>query len=88
MRITLNPTQNCNTNFQAVSQKHLKSAKKCYDVYGNLMSEWYYSVRDDVFLWKELSKQDAIDTMLAAKKFVAKDNLDVFNIVLDSIQKL
>ena len=87
MNVNFNPAVQSNTSFKAVSQKHLKAAKKCYEGYGNLSSRWYYSVRDDVLLWKELSKKDAIDTMLAAKKYVSEGSFEFFNHVLESIKK-
>ena len=87
MNVNFNPAVQSNTSFKAVSQNHLKAAKKCYEGYGNLSSRWYYSVRDDVLLWKELSKKDAIDTMLAAKKYVSEGSFEFFNHVLESIKK-
>ena len=47
MNVNFNPSVKTNTNFQAVSQKYLKTAKKCYEGYGNLSSRWYYSIQDD-----------------------------------------
>ena len=35
MNVNFNPSVKTNTNFQAVSQKYLKTAKKCYEGYGN-----------------------------------------------------
>ena len=75
-------------NFQAVNQKYLKMAQKSYEGYGNISSKWYYAIRDDVFLWKGISKQDAIDTMLAVKKYVNEGSMDAFNHVLDAFKKI
>ena len=86
MNVNFNPSVKTNTNFQAVSQKYLKTAKKCYEGYGNLMSEWYYSIRDDALMWKGISKQDAIDTLIAVKKYVSKGSMDAYNHVLESIK--
>ena len=86
MKVNLNPTYN--QNFQAVNQKYLKKAEKSYRWFGNVNSEWYNSIRDDVFLWKGISKQDAIDTMLAVKKYVNEGSMDFYNHVLDSIKKI
>ena len=86
MKVNFNPTYN--QNFQAVNQKYLKMAQKSYEGYGNLSSRWYYAIRDDVFLWKGISKQDAIDTMLAVKKYVNEGSMDFYNHVLDSIKKI
>ena len=86
MNISFNPSIKSNPNFTAVNQKYLKSAKKCYEGYGNLMSEWYYSIRDDALMWKGISKQDAIDTLIAVKKYVSKGSIDFYNHVLESIK--
>ncbi len=75
-------------NFKAVNQKYLKMAQKSYEGYGNISSKWYYAIRDDVFLWKGISKQDAIDTMLAVKKYVNEGSMDAFNHVLDAFKKI
>ena len=87
MNIKFNPAVGNNTNFRAVSQKYMKTAEKCYKGYGDLSSRWYYSVQDDFFLWKGISKQDAIDTLLAAKKWVSEESMGFFNHVLESIQR-
>ena len=75
-------------NFKAVNQNYLKKAEKSYRWFGNVNSEWYNSIRDDVFLWKGISKQDAIDTMLAVKKYVNEGSMDAFNHVLDAFKKI
>lgn len=75
-------------NFKEVNQKYLKMAQKSYEGYGNISSKWYYAIRDDVFLWKGISKQDAIDTMLAVKKYVNEGSMDAFNHVLDAFKKI
>ena len=87
MNVNFNPAMQSNTNFKAISQKHLKAAKKCYEGYGNLSSRWYNSVLDDAILWKELSIQDAVDTMLAVKKYVNEGSMDFYNHVLKRIKQ-
>ena len=87
MNINFNTAVGNNTNFRAVSQKYMKTAEKSYRWFGDLDSSWYYSVRDDVFMWKGLSKQDAIDTLLAAKKWVNEESMGFFNHVLESIKR-
>lgn len=86
MNVNFNPSVKTNTNFQAVSQKYLKTAKKCYEGYGNLSSRWYYSIQDDALMWKGISKQDAIDTLIAVKKYVNKGSMDAYNHILESIK--
>ena len=87
MNISFNPSIKSNPNFTAVNQKYLQSAKKCYEGYGNLMSEWYYSIRDDALMWKGISIQDAVDTMIAVKKYVSKGSIGFYNHVLESIKR-
>ena len=70
MRIDLNTINQVNQNFRAVNQKYLKDAQRMFEKRGTITSEWIESLTDDVALFKEISKQDAIDTMNAAKKFV------------------
>lgn len=87
MNIVFNPSAAQGVNCRAVNQKYLKLARKSFEGYGNISSKWYYSIRDDVCLWKGISKQDAIDTMLAIKKYVNEGSMDAYNHVLDSIKK-
>ena len=87
MIVKFNPYVNQNVNCRAVNQKYLKLAQKSFEGYGNISSKWYYSIRDDVCLWKGISKQDAIDTMLAVRKYVEEGSMDAYNHVLDSIKK-
>ena len=51
------------------------------------MSEWYYSIRDDALMWKGISIQDAVDTMIAVKKYVSKGSMGAYNHVLESIKR-
>lgn len=87
MNVNFNPAIGNNTNFKAVNQKYLKSAEKSYKWFGNLDSSWYNSIRDDVVLWKGISIQDAVDTMLAVKKYVNKGSMDFYNHVLERIKQ-
>ena len=87
MIVKFNPYVNQNVNCRAVNQKYLKLAQKSFEGYGNISSKWSYSIRDDVCLWKGISKQDAIDTMLAVRKYVEEGSMDFYNHVLDSIKR-
>ena len=87
MNINFNTAVGNNTNFKAVNQKYLKAAEKSYKWFGNIDSSWYYSIQDDFFMWKGISQQDAIDTLLAAKKWVNKGSMDAFNHILETIKK-
>ncbi len=64
--------------FKKVNQKYYDMAEKMYKNRKTITSEWYEWLTDDVVLWKEISKQDALDTMLAVINFVSKKNLDFF----------
>ena len=74
-------------NFQAVNQKYLKKAEDWYKRIGDIDSSWYESLRDDVNLFEDISAQDGIDTMMAAKKFVRDKSMRAFNHVLDCIRR-
>ena len=65
-RITLQPS------FQAVNQKYFEWAKKDYSLEKNVSTEWLQRLRYDVFLFKNISRQDAIDTINAVKKYMNK----------------
>ena len=63
-------------SFQKVNEKYLKKAE-----------EWYNSLRDDVTLFKDISPQDGVDTMMAAKKYVNEGSMGFFNHVLECIKR-
>ena len=85
MKVNFNPTYN--QNFQAVNQKYLKKAEESYRWFGNVNSEWYNAIRDDAILWKGISIQDAVDTMMAVKKYVNEGSMDFYNHVLNRIKQ-
>ena len=87
MNVNFNPAVQSNTSFKAVNQKYLKSAQKSYEWFGNVNSEWYNAIRDDAILWKEISIKDAVDTMLAVKKYVNEGSMDFYNHVLTCIKR-
>ena len=37
-------------------------------------------------MWKGISKQDAIDTLIAVKQYVNKESMDAYNHILESIK--
>ena len=59
-------------NFQAVNQKYFEWAKKDFARGNNVSTEWLHRLRYDVFLFREISRQDAIDTINAVKKYMNK----------------
>ena len=73
--------------FQKVNQKYLKEAENWYKRRGNIDSSWYESLCDDVILFKDISKQDAIDTINAARKYVTKGSMKAYETLLKNIQK-
>ena len=70
MRIQKITTQQ--PQFNAVNQKYMTWAKKDYSLEKNVSTVWLSRLRYDVFLFKKISRQDAIDTINAVKKFMKK----------------
>ena len=70
MRIQKITTQQ--PQFKAVNQKYMAWAKKDFNIEKNVSNEWLMQLRFDVFLFKKISRQDAIDTVNAVKKFMNK----------------
>ena len=70
MRIQKITTQQ--PQFNAVNQKYMAWAKKDYSLVKNVSGEWLDRLSFDVFLFKKISRQDAIDTINAVKKFMNK----------------
>ena len=58
--------------FRAVNQKYMQWAKEDYKIGKNVSTEWLLRLGYDVDLFKKVSKQDAIDTIEAVKKFMGK----------------
>ena len=74
-------------SFQAVNQKYLKEAQKWQERRGTITSEWYEALTDDVVLFKDISKQDAIDTMNAVRKYATR-GIEVFESTLKYLRRL
>ena len=72
---------NSQTNFKAVNQKYFEWAKKDYARGDSVTTEWVQRLRYDVFLFKEISRQDAIDTVNAVKKYMNKTNEGLENLI-------
>ena len=66
---------NSQPNFQAVNQKYFEWAKKDFARGNNVSTEWLDRISFDVFLFKSLSRQDAIDTIKAVKKYMNKTSI-------------
>ncbi len=63
---------NTQPSFNAVNKKYFEWAKKDYSLEKNVSTEWLDRISFDVFLFKSLSRQDAIDTINAVKKYMNK----------------
>ena len=83
MRIQKITTQQ--PQFKAVNQKYMAWAKKDYSLVKNVSGEWLDRLSFDVFLFKKISRQDAIDTINAVKKFMNKTNIGLEE-TLDSLK--
>lgn len=70
MRIQKITTQQ--PQFNAVNQKYMAWAKEDYKLGSSVSTEWLHRLRFDVFLFKKISKQDALDTVNAVKKYMNK----------------
>lgn len=65
--------------FQAVNQKYLKMAEENYRVVKNgATTELLESITDDLILFNDITKKDALDTMNAIRKYVSKGSMDAF----------
>ena len=79
MKITFNPTVGVRQpTFRAVNLEYLKRAQKSYLDWGNVTTEWFESFVDSFALFKKISKQDALDTMNAVRKYVNKGSMKAF----------
>ena len=66
MKITaVNAKQPSKPQFKAVNQKYFEWAKKDYSLEKNVSCDWLQRLSFDVFLFKEISPQDGIDTVNA-----------------------
>ncbi len=74
MKITFNPAVGVKQpTFRAVNLKYLKRAQKMYAEGGlGVGHEWLLDFVDAFALFKKISKQDALDTMNAVRKYVSK----------------
>ena len=75
MRIQKITTQQ--PQFNAVNHKYMAWAKKDYSRVENVSGEWLDRLSFDVFLFKKISRQDAIDTINAVKKFMKKTDVGI-----------
>lgn len=88
MIVKFNPYVNQNINCRAVNQKYLKTAEESYRRFGKVNFDWYNSILDDAVIWRDIPKQDAIDTMQAVKKYVSQEGMKAYNYVLNRIKQV
>ena len=73
MQITrISLSQPSKPQFKAVNQKYFELAKKDYSLEKNVSCDWLQRLSFDVFLFKEISPKDGIDTVNAVKKYMKK----------------
>ena len=63
--------------FKAVNQKYLEWAKRDIAIGKSVSIDWLDNISFDVFLFKELSRQDALDTIYAVKKMISKTDVGI-----------
>lgn len=85
MEVRLIPAQS--TSFNAVNQRYYKFAQNEYKWWQNLSPKWYNKFNDDVFLYKEIGKKDALDTLSAVEKFVSPGSMDYFRSCVNCVKK-
>ena len=73
MQITrINLSQPSTPQLKAVNQKYFEWAKKDFSIGDSVSTEWMDRLSFDVFLFKKISRQDAIDTINAVKRYMKK----------------
>lgn len=72
--------------FKAVNQKYFEWAKKDYSLEKNVSCDWLQRLSFDVFLFKEISPKDGIDTVNAVKKYMKKTD-NAIEDLLNSLKK-
>ena len=71
--------------FKKVNQEFYNMAEKMYKN-GGAMTSWWVERMTDYVIWKDISIQDALDTMNAVRKFVNKVSLKAFDTTYDFIK--
>lgn len=68
-------------SFKAVNQKYLNWAKEDIKLEKSVSTEWLHRLRYEVFLFKRISRIDAIDTIEAVKKLISKTDEGIEHIL-------
>ena len=68
----IQPISNNQQSFKAVNQKYFAWAKEDIKRGGNVSTEWIQRLGYDVYLFKKISHQDAIDTISVVKNLLTE----------------
>lgn len=77
----IQPISNHQQSFKAVNQKYFAWAKKDIKRGGNVSTEWIQRLGFDVYLFRKISHQDAIDTVSAVKKILTEIDVCLENLL-------
>ena len=83
---TISLSKSSKPQFKAVNQKYFEWAKKDYSLEKNVSCDWLQRLSFDVFLFKEISPKDGIDTVNAVKKYMKKTD-NAIEDLLNSLKK-
>ena len=82
----IQPISNNQQSFKAVNQEYFAWAKKEYRLCKNVSTEWIQRLSYDVYLFKKISHQDAIDTIEAVREYMGKIGVGTADL-LESLKK-
>ncbi len=82
----IRPISNNQQSFKSVNQKYFAWAKEEYRLCKNVSTEWIQRLSYDVYLFKNISHQDAIDTIEAVKKYMGKIGVGAVDL-LESLKR-
>ncbi len=85
MRIS-NVNSTNSQNFKAVNKKYFDWAKKDFSIRDNVSTDWLQRLSFNVFLFKEMSPKDGLDTVNAVKKYMNKTD-EAIEDLLNSLKK-
>lgn len=88
MKVNFNTSVNSTTpTFKTVNKQYLQQARMNYQTQKQIEPEWFSSLVLDT-LKSKILKQDAIDTLKAAKDFRAKRNYNIYNLASKILQAI
>ena len=83
MKITPITSYNQKPSFKKINQKYLHWAIEDIKICQNVSTDWQQMMSFEVFLFKTMSRQDGIDTVLAVKEILCGQK----NLGLDELLK-